>query len=255
MKFRRIVLVVVAVTAVAAFTVILANRPHPEESTPVGEIAPVSEGAPTAPPEEAAPNDLAEAGPTSAPAEQTASRIPTETSPVPSLPVEPPAAVPSPETLQELVPEESEVEWEETSEHPPLDDARLSEAQRQAVQSSPVPVLLPDNDALLGTALISTGDYFYAAAMHEDDVSVSVIGASKVVRAPGVPEPPAFGDHDLTLGRSQGGVGLSFKAYGVYYDVEVDCPDPVNDPRCAENAYLLELADRLLMAAADKRSR
>ena len=238
MKFGRLVLIV---GAVAAATAILIYHSQPEESTSI------SEGAATVPPEEAAPRSFTDT--------QTLSQFPMESGAVPLVPGEPLPSVPAAESLQELVSEDSEVEWEKAPVHPALDDARLSESQRQAVQSSPVPVLLPDQDELLNTALISIGDYFYAASMDEEGVSVLVTGASRVVRVPGTPDPPSFGDHELTLSRSEGIVDLSFKAYGVYYDVSIECFDPFDDPRCAQDAYMLDVADGLLLAAADNARR
>ena len=155
--------------------------------------------------------------------------------------------------IREVVAQESVVEWKRVLKHPRLDTTRLSEFQKRFVRRSPVPVLLPDRADLLETAAISTGGYFFAASMAEDDVSISVIGASKVILAPGVPEPPVLGDEELTVNRSEDGVGVSFKAYGVYYDLDVECVDPVNDPRCAEDACTLELAESLKMAVADTR--
>jgi hypothetical protein len=157
--------------------------------------------------------------------------------------------------FREVVAKESVVEWKKALKHPRLDTTRLSEFQKRYVRRSPVPVLLPDRDDLVETAAISTGGYFFAASMAEDDVSISVIGVSKVILAPGVPEPPALGDEELTVNRSEDGVGVSFKAYGVYYDLDVECVDPVNDPRCAEDAYTLELAESLKMAVVDTRRR
>jgi len=248
MKFARPVLVVVALGAAAAVTAILAYRPQPKESTEV------SEGAPAPLAEEAVPEDPTEANPSADGSDSEAASQPTtETNTAEYLPDEPPVAVPSPESLHELVPEDSEVEWEAEPEHATLDDTRLSETQRQAIQTSPVPVLLPDSNPLLSTALISTGDYFYAASMDDEDVTVVVSGASRVVRIPGAPEPPAFGDHELTLTRNEGIVELSFKSYGVYYDVTVECFQPFTDPRCTQDAYLLDLADGLMRAQADKR--
>ena len=151
--------------------------------------------------------------------------------------------------------EQSVVEWDKAIKYPRLDVERLSESQRRSVRRAPVPVLLPDRDDLLQAAEITTGGYFYAAQMHKEDISVFLNGASKVIRARGAPEPPALGDPELTVKRGEGIVRLSFKAFGVHYDLEVSCPDPDNDSRCAEDAYVLDLADHLLLVVAGTRIR
>lgn len=143
-----------------------------------------------------------------------------------------------------------EPDWDEAANHPQLDNSLLSDEQSEQIQHSPVPMLLPEVPKLLQAARISTGSGWYAAAMKEDDVTVTVSGNAKVALVPDTPaaEPPELGTHETSITRVEGIVEISFKAFGIYYDVTVECYDHQTDPRCTEDGYALELVDALRLA-------
>ena len=156
-------------------------------------------------------------------------------------------------TMAMMVSEELEVDWDEALQHPRLDESNFSMPQKEKIDNSPVPVLLPDRQKLIGAALITTGPEWYAAAINQDDVSIYVSGVAKVVRVPGSQhdEPPDFGDHAHSLNRNEGIVEISFKAFGIYYTLSVECYDHQNDPRCTQDDYAIQLADELKLAPSE----
>ncbi len=149
--------------------------------------------------------------------------------------------------------EQSVVGWEAARKHPRIGISRLSEQQLQAAQRAPVPVLLPDRDALVRSALITTGPGWYAASMAEGQATVAISGNSKVIRIPNIPEPPALGDPALKPGAGEGRQEVSFKAFGIYYDLSVECFDHQNDARCADGQYVTQLLKSLKLALIDKK--
>ncbi len=157
------------------------------------------------------------------------------------------------EQLKALVSKELTVDWDDAINHPRLNTAQLSAPQKETINAAPVPVLLPDHPRLLGNAMLTTGPGWYAASMKEDDASVYLSGNAKVVRIPGVEgfEPPTLGDNTLSVNRSEGIVEISFKAFGIYYDLSVECYDHENDLRCTQDDYALQLVEELKLARGD----
>lgn len=246
MKSKKFVIVILAAVGVAIVAMVRVSRHQPVQKPPVSQQAAVQ------PKTMETPGQLAKKSPPSA---QAQTELP-DSSPSQSFVEEAPTesfvedSIYQP--LKELVSMELEVNWDEALKHPQLDDTHLSDSQKETINESPVPVLLPDEQKLLHAALITTGSGWYAASMNEDDLTVTVSGASKVALVPDsqAAEPPELGDHMTSLSRVDGIVEVSFNAFGIYYDVTVECFDHQNDPRCAEDAYILELVDGLKLAPA-----
>lgn len=155
--------------------------------------------------------------------------------------------------LKALETVEIEPNWDEARQHPQLDDTLLSDELKQKIKQSPVPVLLPEAPALLPAARISTGSGWYTAAIETDNIVVGVNGNAKVARVPDTPaaEPPQLGAHQAAVTRVAGIVEVSFKAFGIYYNITVECYDHQTDPRCTEDDYVLELVDALRLAKSE----
>jgi hypothetical protein len=148
--------------------------------------------------------------------------------------------------------EQLTVDWEAARKHPQLEPSRLSEKQRQAAKNAPVPVLLPDRGALLCSALITTGPSWFAASMAEGQTTITISGNSKVIRVPGVPEPPALEDPNLKADAGEGRLEVNFKAFGIYYDISVECYDGAKDPRCADDRFVMQLVNSLKLVLMDQ---
>ena len=144
------------------------------------------------------------------------------------------------------------VDWNAACQYPRLELNRLSGKQRQAAQNSSVPVLLPDQGALLRSALIITGPSWYAASMAEDQATIVISGNAKVIRIPEIPEPPELGDPALKPSAGETGLEVNFRAFGIYYDISVECHDVNKDPHCTDSHFLMQLVDSLKLALIKK---
>ncbi len=241
MKLNKVILIGTAVVGIAAISILLGSRhrpaPEPATTAVTKEVKTQSDPAPI----------LVQK------IEKKASPIVEPFEPEDSTQIEPIVGGTGDEQLKALVSEELAVDWDAARIYPQLDRAQLSDPQKQTINEAPVPVLLPDQSKLLGSALLTTGPGWYAASMTEDDASVYVGGNAKVVRIPGVEslEPPTLGEQALPIIRSEGIVEISFKAFGIYYDLSVECYDHENDPRCTQDDYALQLVDELKLAQGD----
>lgn len=74
--------------------------------------------------------------------------------------------------LRPIEAQELSVDWQAAAEHPPLVTDQLSDEQQQAINEAAVPVLLPDDPQMLSDTVLTNGEYYYAASMSEDDVSI-----------------------------------------------------------------------------------
>lgn len=156
------------------------------------------------------------------------------------------------ESRQEPLVQQLTVDWNAARQYPRLELTRLSEQQLGAAKASTVPVLLPDRDGLLRSALIATGPGWYAASMAEDRATIVISGNSRVIRIPDIPEPPALEDPALKPSAGEGGLEVNFKAFGIYYDISVECYDGVKDPHCADGRYLMQVVDSLKLVLLEK---
>lgn len=144
------------------------------------------------------------------------------------------------------------VDWESAQHHIPLDREMLNETQAAKIDGADLPVLLPSVEGLTKSAVITTGPNWYAASMDQGDVTVLVSGTTEHLSTvkDQVAELPVFGDHNLSLQRSEGIVELSFAAYGAVYSIDIECFHHTSDPSCTEDQYAISIADELARANA-----
>lgn len=150
--------------------------------------------------------------------------------------------IPAPEEEQEL----DEIRWEETEQYREISAERLSEQAQKAVGEAPIPVLLPDDSTLLGSAYLTVGETWYTASMQGEGITVVVNGSGRSREIPGVTTEKeekieGAGDHILT--RTHGIVTLSFKEFGAAYSIDVECGAPMEDKRCTGDDFVIELAE------------
>lgn len=139
-----------------------------------------------------------------------------------------------------------EIRWTEVQGHREIGADRLSEQAQQVVKESPIPVLLPDDDGLLGSAYLTIGESWYTASMKGAGVTVVVNGSGKSREIAGVTtdkegDGPTKGDHILT--RTHGIVTLSFQEFGAAYSIDVECEAPMEDSRCTGDDFVINLAE------------
>ncbi len=148
----------------------------------------------------------------------------------------------------QVVTQQSTVNWKSAQQHALFDDARLSKQQAQTLKKAALPLLLPDKPKLIASGIMTAGPSWYAASMKQEGFSVVVSGSTRHVTVPGAATAnlPGYRKQDLRVVRAEGIAELAFKAYGAIYTITVECADPATDTHCKDDAYILELADRLL---------
>lgn len=126
---------------------------------------------------------------------------------------------------------------------------------RQQVDITAVPILLPTDAKLAGNARIySFGDYYTITA---DTVGggVSFSGTTTTVPMPATkPLKIDSGPEQLTVQRTVDGQLASFVRYGVLYTVEIRCDAP-SDPRCVDDNYVLGLVGKTTAVVMGKAAR
>jgi hypothetical protein len=140
------------------------------------------------------------------------------------------------------------VDWEEASGFKRLAPSKLPASEREKLADIRLPVLVPDDDSLLASALVTHNGDWYAAAMEtDDDVEVYIRGNRMAYEIPGmqIPEAARRAAENYTLTRTDGIVTVSWRSFGVSYSLELECPEPTRDPRCTEDAFALDVAEHL----------
>lgn len=127
--------------------------------------------------------------------------------------------------------------------------ALLDPASQKAVAESPVPVLLfPAEWSADSTVMAGRGFYAVSARRGEHTLSIH---ATDIVHAPGdgIEAPPR--EHQVrgkpALVMVNDGIrSVTWEEGRTGYVVEVECYRALEDPRCTEEDFVLELAERLV---------
>jgi len=157
------------------------------------------------------------------------------------------------QTGQEFVTTVNPVDWQSARQHERLPQNLLSNEQSTFVAASKVPVLLPNNAALLNDAIVSVGGDWYAASMNSDEVNVLIDGSSIAVALPDSEPKQNIGLDNFSdnIVKSLGMVEVSFSAYGVNYNVVVECYSHETNPACLETDFINSIVSNLLLAEGD----
>lgn len=135
----------------------------------------------------------------------------------------------------------SEIDWTAARrDRPRIHPSALRDPAPAA--SSPVPVLLPDDGAMLAAAILTSGPSWYSASITVDRHNVHLTGTRVSFEVPAIP--PGSGT-PLRVTRNEAIATLTFEAHGASYTMHVECDDPERDPRCTRDDYLLALHARL----------
>jgi hypothetical protein len=142
------------------------------------------------------------------------------------------------------------VDWPAANGYPHISAQLLPESEREKLEQSAVPVLVPRDADVLDSAIVTLGDDWYAASLKDDGASLHIRGTRRSFDFQGdvwTPQEKALGD-DYTLTRTHQLVSVSFGAFGIAYTLDVECSRPMDDVRCTEDTYVLDLANDLAVA-------
>jgi len=124
-----------------------------------------------------------------------------------------------------------------------------AEAQGK-VNTAPVPVLAPNESALLKGAQITTGNGYYSLSSRGEGITVVIQGSPLQPNTPTVATAPAAtkaaGPRRVFTTVNEGIRTASWIEGRVAYSIDVECSRP-SDARCAGEDYVLALVGKLAM--------
>lgn len=140
------------------------------------------------------------------------------------------------------------VDWEEADGFKQLEPRRLPGSEQKKLADIRLPILVPDDDDLLASALVTHHGDWYAAAMNTGDgAEVYIRGTRKAYEVPGmeIPEAAREAAKNYTLTRTHQIVTVSWRSFGVSYNLDVECAQPTKDTRCTEDEFALGVVENL----------
>ncbi len=138
-------------------------------------------------------------------------------------------------------PKLQQVNWDEV-EIDPAAVAALPVAQRTKLDAIRMPVLVPNDAALLATAVVTHNGDWYATTTKGDDVTVYIRGSRAAYTVPGMEEVVM---PEVMISRTHGIVTATFQRFGASYNLDVECLGPMEDPRCVDDDYIESVVDGL----------
>jgi hypothetical protein len=116
------------------------------------------------------------------------------------------------------------------------------------------PVLLPSRVALLETAEAVVGSGWHAVSMHDSDYSVYVHASAAAIEVPGIRRPPVRPPSLAVprISRTHEIVTAHFVAWGVAWDVDIECLGGLDHPLCGDDVLVHELIRSLRRLAGPR---
>ena len=136
------------------------------------------------------------------------------------------------------------VDWGAASTDRSREEAGLPAALVAEMKQVTIPVLLPTDDAILGSMTLVGSPLSYGASFRATTHGVAIDGTNVAMVAPSI-EGASSAPGEQRIHRGEGSVTLTFQRYGVAYAVTVECDSPESDPHCLEDAYVRSIAQQL----------
>lgn len=141
------------------------------------------------------------------------------------------------------------IDWTEANRHPRVKDGLIPATQTPRLNAATLPVLLPQNDHLLASVALSTGELWYGADMNADGIHVYIHGSRGAFPIDlKLSAEQRANLQNFTVYRSHEIVTLAFQMYGAAYRIDVECDQPTNDARCNQDTFVTEMAESLVLA-------
>jgi hypothetical protein len=139
------------------------------------------------------------------------------------------------------------IDWSAVRQHPQL-PAGLRDRVPERIRALPLPVLLPPQEQWLADARLTSGPRWYAASLRLDRHSVYVSGNGVALRARALPPRSMPG---LRVTSGEGILSATWQQFGATYLVNVECDEPLRDPRCTDQGYVRRLVQTLVVAGGE----
>lgn len=161
----------------------------------------------------------------------------------PPPPVAPKPATPAPTAAKTV---QAKVAWPQQIHEAAR--AALSAEAREAVDRSPVPVLVVNRAAFLSASKVIAETNYYALSTQADGVTVSVQAsriAHKYDHIPPQQGPARVRGIPAFVTENEKIWSATWEEYGLGYSIDVECAK-LPDPRCDNDRFVLELAESLV---------
>lgn len=142
---------------------------------------------------------------------------------------------------------------EAASEHPRIALRMLPNALASAIEETPLPVLIPSERALQndeayeGANFIGAERWYSVSFSFDDGLSLELRGVSAARDHQGYEPPESAALEGPTLSRTHGIVDLTFSRFGIGYALQIECAEPLSDPRCAKEDFVQGVFESLLL--------
>ena len=135
---------------------------------------------------------------------------------------------------------------------PVVKAAPLTAKQRGALAKTTARVLLPKRTAWRQSAFLTAGENWYAASIDGPDYTITIEGTRQAFDHPEIraafKDGPA-GRAKPRIGRNELVVEAAFVEHSTAFSVEVDCQHPDKNPRCTQDAFVLQVVADLEVIA------
>ncbi|MEN0067772.1 MAG: hypothetical protein AAGA48_36925 [Myxococcota bacterium] len=146
------------------------------------------------------------------------------------------------------------IDWVQALKRERIDKAFVTEDVDKALQKSGVPVLLPNEPALLGDIQVFSGEGWYTATLGDAEHQVLIRGSRAAHSVDFTEEERSrMGKRDeVTFTRTEGIVTASFSLFGAAYNLEIECTKGPNAPACADESTARRYVKKLRYAGDKK---
>ena len=144
-----------------------------------------------------------------------------------------------------------DVDEDAVAAHPTVTAGAWSEETLRAIAAAPVPLLLTADEAVAGTAFVTTGEHWASVQMRGDGVWISAFGTRLAHMHPELQVPPEArltDDGGEIAAVYEGIPTVSFRRFGIAYRLDVECDAGPGDPRCQGLDYLRAVQAGLAVA-------
>lgn len=144
-------------------------------------------------------------------------------------------------------------EGSDVREHARIAEGALPLALKEAITETPLPVLLPsarslgDERAYERASFIGTPLWYSVGFSFEDGLNLELRGVGAAREHSGLSALGNLDPEEPTLSRTHGIVDLSFSRFGIGYALQIECADPLQDPRCIRDEFVGNIFESLLL--------
>lgn len=144
------------------------------------------------------------------------------------------------------------IDWKKAFVRQRIDDALVPPSVAEARTKSEVPILLPNEPALLENLQIYSGTGWYSATLTGEDRQVMIRG-TRAARSYdwNDADKKHFGaSEDVTVTMTEGIVTASFSLYGAAYNLEIECNQGEAGEACRDEATARRYVEKLGLAGS-----